>query len=101
MGHSAATRATAHGHRRGRGAYQLLQQCGAKGEAERPHRLAPGGQVGQDPSRKVADLHLGAVQQAADVVQEALHHQLRVQLPHLRDVVLNHSAKAGLTQAAG
>lgn len=43
----------------------------------------------EDPSGEVADLHLLAVQQSADVVQEDLHHELPVQLPDLRDVVLH------------
>lgn len=42
----------------------------------------------EDPRGEVADLHLLAVQQSPDVVQEALHHQLTVQLPDLGYVVL-------------
>lgn len=43
----------------------------------------------EDTCGEVADLHLLAVQQSPDVVQEALHHELSVQLPDLRDVVLH------------
>lgn len=43
----------------------------------------------EDACGEVADLHLRAVQQSADMVQEALHHQLSVQLPDLRYVVLH------------
>lgn len=42
----------------------------------------------EDARGEVADLHLLAVQQSPDVVQEALHHQLTVQLPDLGYVVL-------------
>lgn len=49
----------------------------------------------EDARGEVADLHLGAVQQRADVVQEALHHQLYVQLPHLGYVVLHNKWRKG------
>lgn len=42
----------------------------------------------EDACCKVAHLHLWAVQQFANVVQEPLDHQLSVQLSHLRYVVL-------------
>lgn len=42
----------------------------------------------EDARSEVADLHLLTVQQSPDVVQEALHHELPVQLPDLRYVVL-------------
>lgn len=66
----------------------MFQQCGSEAEAERPGLLFPGGEVGQDACGEVAHLHLRAVEQRADVVQESLHHQLPMQLPDLRYVVL-------------
>lgn len=47
----------------------------------------------EDACCKVADLHLWAVQQMPDVVQEPLHHQLSMQLPHLRYVVLQQEVR--------
>lgn len=49
----------------------------------------------EDARGEVADLHLWAVQQGADVVQEALHHQLDVQLPDLCYVVLHNKKVRG------
>ena len=69
-------------------AYQLLQQRGPQAEAERPGLFPTRGEVCQDPGGKVADLHLGAVEQGADVVQEALDHELHMKVPDLSDVVL-------------
>lgn len=49
--------------------------------------------MSEDARGKVADLHLLAVQQRPHVVQEALHHQLPVQLPDLCYVVLQISGQ--------
>lgn len=49
----------------------------------------------EDARGEVADLHLLAVQQSPDVVQEALHHELPVQLPDLRYVVLRSKRQKG------
>lgn len=50
----------------------------------------------EDARGEVADLHLLAVQQSPDVVQEALHHELPVQLPDLRYVVLRSKGGKGI-----
>lgn len=49
----------------------------------------------KDARSEVANLHLLAVQQRSDVVQEALHHELPVQLPNLRYVVLHGGRQQG------
>lgn len=43
----------------------------------------------EDACSEVANLHLWTAQEIADVFEEALHHQLHVQLPDLRYVVLH------------
>ncbi|KAJ7986590.1 hypothetical protein DPEC_G00341450, partial [Dallia pectoralis] len=76
---------------------KLFQQVRPQCVAEHPSRLSSGGQVGQNSSSEVRHLHLWALQQRADVIQEALNHQLHVQLPHLRYVVLKRRAKQTTT----
>lgn len=49
----------------------------------------------EDARSEVANLHLLAVQQRPDVVQETLHHELPVQLPNLRYVVLHSERRKG------
>lgn len=71
--------------------YQLLQQCRPEGQVEGPHGLAPGSEVGKDPCSEVAHLYFRTVQQGPDMIQEALYHQLCMQLAHFGYVVLNHT----------
>lgn len=75
--------------------YQLLQQWGSKVGTERPGFLSSWRQMCKDACGEVADLHLWAVQQSADVVQEPLHHQLSVQLSDLCYVVLHNKRWKG------
>lgn len=75
--------------------YQMLQQWGSKVRAECPGFLSSWRQMCKDACSEVADLHLWAVQQSADVVQEPLHHQLYMQLPDLCDVVLHNNRWKG------
>lgn len=72
-----------------RDTHQLLQN-GAPELAVQSPGLCSGGQLSQNPSRKVAHPHhhLGVLQETEDVFQQVFIHQVRLELLHLRYVVL-------------